>query len=180
MKKELNLVIVNYKYCDYLRNYDNRVPFNFDKKKKRPFIGVLFEINKCLYFAPLTSPKPKHLIMKNTLDFYRLDNGKLGAINFNNMIPVKLNNIEIININKIDDKQYNSLLKEQYRYLIRNQDDVFKLSKRLYTLYVKGRLGEKIIKRCCNFPLLEEKCIEYINSNNNKKSITCKKNKTIV
>ena len=161
MRKKLKLVIVNSEYCDYLRKYDSKVPYNFDKKKKRPFVGVLFEINKCLYFAPLTSPKPKHLTMKNTIDFYRLDNGKLGAINFNNMIPVKENNIEIININKINDKQYNSLLREQYRYLTRNQEDVFKLSKRLYLSYIKERLSTNVIKRCCNFPSLEEKCIEY-------------------
>lgn len=88
MKKDLKLVIIDSKYCDYLRIYDSKVPFNYDKKRKRPFIGVLFTVNECLYFAPLTSPKPKHLSMKNTLDFYRLDSGKLGAINFNNMIPV--------------------------------------------------------------------------------------------
>lgn len=40
------------------------------------------------YFAPLSSPKQKHLKMKNDIDFYKLSNGKLGAINFNNMIPV--------------------------------------------------------------------------------------------
>lgn len=164
MKKELKLVVIDSKYCDYLRKYDYKVPFNYDKKRKRPFIGVLFNVDKCLYFAPLTSPKPKHLIMKNTLDFYRLDNGKLGAINFNNMIPVTKDNFEVINIKEIDDKQYNSLLREQYRYLIRNQNDVFKLSKILYSLYIKGKLEGNILKRCCNFPLLEIKCIEYNNS----------------
>lgn len=161
MKKDLKLVIIDSKYCDYLRIYDSKVPFNYDKKRKRPFIGVLFTVNECLYFAPLTSPKPKHLSMKNTLDFYRLDSGKLGAINFNNMIPVTKNNIEVINIKEIDDKQYNSLLREQYRYLIRYQNDVFKLSKILYSLYIKGKLEGNILKRCCNFPLLEIKCREY-------------------
>lgn len=161
MKKELKLVIVKTEYCNFLRKYDKKVPYNFDKKKRRPFIGVLFEVNNCLYFAPLTSPKSKHLTMKNSLDFYRIDSGKLGAINFNNMIPVKENNIEIINHKNIDDSQYSKLLKEQLRFLIRNQNDIFKLSKILYNSYTKGRLGKKMKDRCCNFPLLEKKCNEY-------------------
>lgn len=39
-----------------------------------------------MYFAPLSSPKPKHLKLKSKLDFLKIDNGKLGAIN--NMLPV--------------------------------------------------------------------------------------------
>ena len=52
------------------------------------------------YFVPLSSPKEKHLKMKNTLDFLKLDNGKLGAINFNNMIPVTGNNYTLVNFDK--------------------------------------------------------------------------------
>ena len=61
MKKGLKLVIVKTEYCNFLRKFDKKVPYNFDKKKRRPFIGVLFEVNDYLYFAPLTSPKSKHL-----------------------------------------------------------------------------------------------------------------------
>ena len=75
-----NLIIVkvDYKYCDYLRKFDYRVSYNKDKKELRPFVGVLFRIGDMEYFAPLTSPKPKHLKMRNTIDFFRIDNGKLG------------------------------------------------------------------------------------------------------
>ena len=60
------------------------------KKELRPFIGVLFEINECKYFAPLSSPKPKYKTMKTTLDFLKISNADLGAINFNNMLPVRI------------------------------------------------------------------------------------------
>lgn len=43
------------------------------------------------YIAPLGSLKPKHLTMKNNIDFIKIDNGKLGVINLNNMIPVNKN-----------------------------------------------------------------------------------------
>ena len=54
----------------------------------------------CEYFAPLSSPKPKHKNMKNTLDFFKIKNGELGAVNFNNMIPVNKNNYSLVDLNK--------------------------------------------------------------------------------
>lgn len=99
--KELKLVVIDSNYCDYLRKYDNKVPYNFEKKKNRPFVGVLFSVENFMYFAPLSSPKPKHLKMNNTVDFLRIDSGRLGAINFNNMIPVKSECIQLIDLKKL-------------------------------------------------------------------------------
>ena len=96
MKSKLMLVRLNSNYCDYLRQFDNKVPYNYNEKELRPFIGVLFRIDNLMYFAPLSSPKAKHLKLKSKLDFLKIDNGKLGAINFNNMLPVT--NKNIINI----------------------------------------------------------------------------------
>ena len=61
IKEKLILVRIDSKYCDYLRKYDSKVPYNFNEKELRPFIGILFRIDKLMYFAPLSSPKPKHL-----------------------------------------------------------------------------------------------------------------------
>ena len=86
--KTLTIVRLDVQYCDYLRKFDNKVPYNCGEKELRPFIGVLFKVNDLMYFAPLSSPKTNHIKMKSKLDFFKLDNGKLGAINFNNMLPV--------------------------------------------------------------------------------------------
>ncbi len=32
--KDLVLVKIDSKYCDYLRKYDSKVPYNYDKKHK--------------------------------------------------------------------------------------------------------------------------------------------------
>lgn len=48
------LVIVDTSYCDFLRKYDYRVSYNANEKELRPFVGVLFTINNCKYFAPLS------------------------------------------------------------------------------------------------------------------------------
>lgn len=71
MKNELYLVRLDSKYCNYLRKFDNKAPYNYKEKELRPFIGVLFTIENCMYFAPLSSPKPKHLNLKQNLIFLR-------------------------------------------------------------------------------------------------------------
>ena len=100
MKDSLTLVRLNSEYCEYLRKYDDKVPYNYKEKELRPFIGVLFRIGNLMYFAPLSSPKPKHIRLKSKLDFLKIDNGKLGAINFNNMLPVTEQNIIKLDLDK--------------------------------------------------------------------------------
>ena len=165
MNKELKLVKIDTAYCDFLRQYDNKVPYNYAKKAIRPFVGVLFEVNGCKYFAPLSSPKPKHLKMKTMMDFLKIDNGKLGAINFNNMLPVRKKNIIELDLNKEpltkSEEKYTKLLQEQLYWLNRNDERLYDRSKKLYDKYVDGTLNKNIASRCCNFKLLEEKCKEY-------------------
>ncbi len=165
MRDLLIIVRLDSKYCDYLRKFDNKVPYNYAEKKLRPFVGVLFKVNECLYFAPLSSPKQKHLKIKSKLDFLKLDGGKLGAINFNNMLPVRKQNIVKMDLNKkcnnkLEEK-YIKLLQEQLFWLNRNQEKLYGRSKKLYDKYVIGTLPKSIRDRCCDFKLLEEKCNEY-------------------
>lgn len=47
MYKKFKIVKVDYKYCDFLRIYDNKVPYNAGSKELRPFIGILFFVGKC-------------------------------------------------------------------------------------------------------------------------------------
>lgn len=42
MIRNLKLVKVNTKYCDYLRKFDKRVAYNKYSKELRPFVGILF------------------------------------------------------------------------------------------------------------------------------------------
>lgn len=64
MKDTLSIVRLSTNYCDFLRKYDNKVPYNYGNKELRPFVGVLFKLNEFMYFAPLSSPKLKHLKIK--------------------------------------------------------------------------------------------------------------------
>lgn len=95
--------------------------------------------------------------MKNTLDFYKIDDGILGVINFNNMIIVNSNNYELLALDS-EEIKYRKLLLEQLDYLNKNYFQVISESYKLYNLYINNKLPMNIKNRCCNFPLLEVKC----------------------
>ena len=77
----LNIYNVRDDYIEFLKQYDFRVLDN--KNGKRPYVGIVLKIRDVSYFAPLSSPKAKHRHMKNTKDFRKINNGRLGAFNFN-------------------------------------------------------------------------------------------------
>ena len=87
MNSNFKIVKIDSDYWYYLRYFDKRVCFNAGVKDLRPFIGVLFIVEGHEYYAPLSSPKPKHKHLKNTLDLVKIDNGRLGVVNLNNMLP---------------------------------------------------------------------------------------------
>jgi protein AbiQ len=167
MSSKFKIVKVDYQYCNYLRKFDSKVPYNAGVKELRPFIGVLFMIGKCEYFAPLSSPKPKHKNLKNTMDLVKIEDGLYGVINFNNMIPVTNKNYTVINLDatpkdSAEMKRFN-LLRNQLQWLNKNRADIILKSKILYNAYKKGSIHPKVKSRCCNFLLLEEKCREFNN-----------------
>ncbi len=168
MYKRLQIVKINSEYCNYLRKFDNKVPYNAGTKELRPFIGVLFSIERQEYFAPLSSPKVKHKTLKNTLDLIKIDKGNYGVIKFNNMIPVTKDDYEIFDLNKKSNDKKEifriELLKNQLRWLTTNRKEIYTKSKLLYSLYKTGKLPKNVKDRCCNFILLEEKCKLYKSS----------------
>ena len=64
------------------------------------------------------------------------------------------------NTNKSEEK-YIKLLKEQLYWLNRNANKLYDKSQKLYNKYINETLSYNITKRCCNFKLLEEKCLKY-------------------
>lgn len=146
MIRNFRIVKVDYKYCDYLRHFDNKVPYNAGSKELSPFIGILFVVNGCEYFAPLSSPKAKHLDMKNNIDLVKIDGGRLGVINFNNMIPVKPNNYELFNLNS--KPTTTPELKSQLLWLNKNISTVKGKTIKLYEKFKDNKLPERISQRC--------------------------------
>ncbi|MGL5356516.1 MAG: type III toxin-antitoxin system ToxN/AbiQ family toxin [Cetobacterium sp.] len=157
----MKIIYIKEKYIDYLRSFDSKVPHN--KNESRPYIGILFQINSFLYFAPLTSPKEKHKKMVEKIDFIKLKNGELGAINLNNMLPVVENQILYFDINSLKDKkikEYNKFL-DQIRELNSKRDKIIKNANSLYKKVTVDEIkGYK--EKCCDFKLLEKVAQKYM------------------
>ena len=110
--------------------------------------------------------------MKNTVDFFKIKNGELEAVNFNNMIPVNKENYTLVDLNKetltLSELKYQRFLRQQLAWLNSNYHQVKNKSFKLYQLYNDNKLPENIKSRCCNFKLLEEKCAEYNRKTNSR------------
>lgn len=162
----LGLYTVNQGYCNFLRNYDSRVPYNFDVKVRRPFVGIILQVNFCEYFSPLTSPKPKHLQMHNSTDFLKINDGVYGAINFNNMIPVFWGEYSKVNlkISPSDSKpeqNYKNLLINQLEWCRHHEREINNRAQRVHRLITSGTAFESLQKRCCDFTILEQQSKRY-------------------
>ena len=155
--KKLKLYKISDNYIEFLRETDP-VNVKHNKNQRRPYIGIVFKINQLLYFAPLASPKSKHLHMKNSLDFIKIEHGKLGAINLNNMIPVSPDAILEFDISK-EEEPYRNLLYGQLKYIDKNADEICSKAEKLYRSVTQYH--SYLEKRCAKFKELEEKSLLY-------------------
>lgn len=159
----LELYTVDNRYFNYLREVEPRVPY---VKESRPFIGIVLKINYKNYFAPLGSPKEKHKTMRKQKDLIKIRNGELGVINFNNMIPIPISRCEKMDIDNIQDKKYKILLKDQLAWCNIHIHEIIKTAEKLYELICHSDKPNTMLRnRCCDFKLLERKCIEFMREN---------------
>ena len=151
-------------YVQFLRQFDDTVEEN--KQNARPYIGVVLQIDDIKYYAPLTSPKPKHLKMKNGKDFRKINGGEYGAINLNNMIPVPDLALIPFSINDEPDIQYRELLQRQYFAVGQDFVNIIEIATKLRKLIFTAdaalsKYDLRIKNRCCNLPLLENVYTKY-------------------
>ena len=164
---DLRLYNIDKDYCLYLRQFDSRVPSVNCGKEHRPFIGILITVNDADDYAPLTSPKPKHLTMSNGADFIKINAGKWGAINLNNMIPVQPQNLIGVQTNILatdtpQEANYKYLLKNQLQWCTSNSAQIIRQAQRLYNMITIGSAYLSLMARCCDFSVLEAKCAAYV------------------
>ena len=98
-------------YIDYMSQF---APHFFQNKKtsqhnERKYIGIVLEVNKHKYFAPLSSFKEKHKYMKDKIDFIKIKD--YAVINLNNMFPAPDFEIIDFDISKVSNLKYKLLYK---------------------------------------------------------------------
>lgn len=172
-RNKFDIYTISNNYLNFLRRIDSRIPQEHSGKnrQKRPFIGIIVSDTGVNYFIPLSSPKPKHKKMKNTVDFSKIGSGGVyGALNFNNMFPVPDNmsvyskvDITVLPNLTLQEQQYRLLLNSQLSWLNTPSqiNDIVDKAKFLHDSYFKGTLKKTVHDRCCDFALLEKEYKKY-------------------
>lgn len=145
-------------YKKYLRKFDNRVSM----KENRKFYGILITKDNMDYYIPFTSKIEKRTSSKLTVNVKDTNNRIISKLLLNNMIPVGKNDAILVNIEK---SKYKDYFNREIRYLrkekvieeiLRKVDNIFKVLENPKNIDY-GFFREL----CCDFKLLEEKCVEY-------------------
>ena len=167
---------VSTKYIKYLRQHDRNVCDPKDFGHTRPYVGILvYESNDFYWFAPLTSKtnKPKFYCVK----LYDTERRPIASVRINNLIPICKNKnalykifdyTKLINSKDPKDKSYGALLELEVKSM--NEPSI------KIDIYTKAKMflneywfNQSIRKISNNFPLLEEKALEFSLSKDKKK-----------
>lgn len=148
-------------YVDYLSQFAEHL---FHNKKKgqqnsRKYIGVLITVHSMNYFAPLSSFKPKHHRMTESIDFLKIKN--YAVININNMFPVPEGLYANVDFSKEGNPKYRQLLQAEYRVIKSRQDLIRKNARIVYERKTDPNDHSSLTKRCNDFLLQEEKAALY-------------------
>ena len=111
------------------------------------------------YFAPLSSFKPKHKRLSETIDFIKI--GDMAVINLNNMFPVSDGIYSLKNPKTEKNLQYQTLLNNEIRIIRKKQELIINNEKSVYNHKISNDGKSKLSQRCNDFKLLEIKCKEY-------------------
>lgn len=158
----LKLYEISEEYINYLLPSSPHLFHNKrnDQKHSRKYIGVVMQIHDMKYFAPLSSFKPKHSKMKNSIDFIKLK--QYAVINLNNMFPVPESEYTYIDINAEKDSKYKTLLQAEYRCLKSLQSTIKRNAVLLYSHKQNHSDSTPLSKRCNDFLKLEILCQQYL------------------
>ncbi|MBQ7359758.1 MAG: type III toxin-antitoxin system ToxN/AbiQ family toxin [Lachnospiraceae bacterium] len=159
MRENIRIYEIKSEYIKYVGNYQKHIFVPTESKKKRKYIGVVLEINNMKYFAPLSSYKDKHKMMKESVDFIKIKD--YAVINLNNMIPVPDSQIVVIDINKEKDMNYRYLLQAESREVNRQRKRIRKNAGIVYDHKMHNGNSTALAKRTNDFVLLERLCREY-------------------
>lgn len=156
-QNKFNFYEVDIPYIQYLKKFDSRIPNIEYKGQHDKFLcGILFQNEGLCYFAPIshfTKPQATNLIIEDK------KGNNLGSIRFSFMFPVPFSLVKIKDF-KAEEKNYRNLLVTELDWCNQNQERIIN---RAIKTYEGQKKGQKLyLDTCCDFPLLEQKCKDYI------------------
>ena len=158
---DLEIYEIDSAYIAYLSTFEDHL---FRNKKitqdfSRKYIGIIIEINRFKYFAPLSSFKQKHKRLCETVDFIKV--GIYAVINLNNMFPAPMPLCKSVKIENIKNEHYKNLVRAEYRIIKQKTEQILINAKDVYNHKMINDGKSKLSQRCNDFKLLEEKCKGY-------------------
>ncbi len=156
--ENLRIYRIQDRYIRFLKSRDSKVQDN--KSKRRPYVGVVLLVGGFQYFVPMESPKPNHATIKAGKHILKLDNGNLGLLGFNNMVPVCKEALITFNIDDEADEDYRNLLKRQATICNRMKADILNHASKTYFDVVNHK-NKFLVRISCDFKKLEKACKEY-------------------
>lgn len=147
-------------YVGYLQGFDPRVPNHSGPGyvQRKPYVGVVLNIEGHEFLAPMTSPKewheglkasdPKYFKMHHVSD----ETHALGMISLRHMIPVIAGAYQQIDFTQCDPK-YVTLLQAQFDFIKPRRDLIRQKSEKVFDGVVNKK-QKFMIDKCCDFPTL--------------------------
>ena len=186
LKGKLEFININQDYLKYLHEVCPEVyykPISYDNK---PYLGILINNEGQEYVVPISSAKKKHESWKNIesdrfLIYEKYDrmpedpkavckqlpDGSiehlLSVIDLKKMIPVKdglYTRVNLIHSNTDSEeiRNYKNLMNKEFAFCLKLLNVLIKKANKIYEKQISTG---KIVKYCCDFKLLEEKCRAY-------------------
>lgn len=162
---------INKEYISFLKNHDSRIPnIDYGNNGYKPFFSPLFEKDGLVYVTQVSSKKPRHLKMKESIDFVKIfdkTNKKLiSVINLNYMFPVPKSEIIEVKYRNIGNFRTFSSLDEKNKYinLLKYEMKVINnknIQAQALKVYNSVNTDSFLKNRSLPFLLLEEKATEY-------------------
>ncbi len=132
-------------YIAFLQKFDGKVPNNGGAgyKGRKVYVGVVLEIGKHKFLAPLTSYKPaQDRIQSSSCSAFKLHertnpDNKLGLIALNYMVPVLDSELIELDI-EAQSSPYKQMLYRQYEFIKSNRQEILNRAAKLSGCLVLG------------------------------------------
>ena len=124
--------------------------------------GAVLDIHGVSYFVPVSSYSRKQQDLMLIRD--KSDRHILGSLRFNYMIPVPKNMLQKLDINALPTENNRVHISKELAFCRRNRDKIYSSALKTYQRVKSGNYPE-LNQHSCDFELLEEACVKYMETN---------------
>lgn len=164
---KIQFYYVSADYVDFLKNKEQEkrgfscVPNVTYSNRNKFLYGSVLEVGNIKYFVPISSKTGKN--PQYNLDIKTDDkkNRIKGSLRFPYMIPVPPECLIKLDIRQVKDDNEKARISKELAFCRKNKDKLEKYARNTYN-DVLNKTNDKLVHNSCDFRLLEQAYIEYI------------------